>query len=80
MEWQPMESAPMDGTRVILLLTTGAGDMVHVGRKCQRDNSGWEIEPNGYWSSVRGWIPLPTERIKSARIEPHHPDPKSEQN
>jgi hypothetical protein len=69
MEWQPMESAPMDGTRVILLLTTAAGDLVQIGHKCQKPNSGWYIEPSGYWSSVRGWIPLPKERINSALIE-----------
>lgn len=57
--WRPMSSAPMDGTRVILLLSTGAGDMVHIGRKDPRPVSGWEIEPHGYWTSVKGWIPLP---------------------
>lgn len=71
--WQPIDTAPKDGTRVLLLLSTGAGYMVHIGRKDQRPNSGWEIEPNGYWSSVRAWVPLPAPLAKAILTEGQKP-------
>lgn len=61
--WRPIETAPKDGTKIILLLSTGAGNMVHIGCKDQRPNSGWHIEPNGYWSSVTHWLPLPAAPV-----------------
>ena len=67
--WRPIETAPKDGTKIILLLSTGAGNMVHIGCKDQRPNSGWHIEPNGYWSSVTHWLPLPAAPVSHGGAE-----------
>lgn len=67
--WRPIETAPKDGTKIILLLSTGAGNMVHIGCKDQRPNSGWHIEPNGYWSSVTHWMPLPAAPVSHGGAE-----------
>lgn len=58
--WQHIDTAPRDGTRVWLRLSTGAGPMEYIGSKHQDPSprSGWNIEPSGYWVSVTHWQPL----------------------
>lgn len=57
-EWRKIEDgAPKDGTRVWLRLETLGGYTPMIGHW---DGRVWQIEPCGFWSSVSGWMPLPT--------------------
>lgn len=64
--WQHIDSAPCDGTRIWLRLSTGAGPMEYIGSKNQDGRfKGWNIEPNGYWVSVTHWQPLGLDSVRS---------------
>jgi hypothetical protein len=63
MDWQPIKTAPRDGTRVLLFgySNTGVRARIHEGHWVRR---------NGYWDTGRGrvhpthWMPRPDH--------PHH--------
>lgn len=53
-QWQPIETAPTDGT---MMLLSGAG-WVRIGRPA---GPYWEIDGAGIsWTSCDGWMPIPT--------------------
>lgn len=57
-EWKPIETAPKDGTSVLVLI--GSCGMAHVARFV---DSGWEIAWDGYslswFDGPVKWMPLP---------------------
>lgn len=57
-EWQPIETAPKDGTR--LLLHPGPRDYSVVGRRSLL-NHWWESLPGKHRVRPSHWMPLPTE-------------------
>jgi hypothetical protein len=57
--WMPIETAPLYGKRIWLRLETASGPMTCIGSKPDdRRFKGWNIEPNGYWTSVTHWQPI----------------------
>ena len=58
MAWQPIETAPKDGTTVLLAWPSG---MVTAGYRSRYENVGWAT-PHGTYSGVyqpTHWQPLP---------------------
>lgn len=55
--WQPMATAPKDGTRVLLCLS---GE-VAIGNLDPEDyNDGWAMEHGDIWPAPEGWQLLPS--------------------
>lgn len=59
--WQPIETAPRDGTRIIVSIF---GGYVTVARYFERQNQWWEInnDPSDSWGAEllpSYWMPLP---------------------
>jgi len=71
-EWQPIETAPKDGTQIILAELDGGGEVKHIDVGCwDLIDEGWEsdIRPYHGWTSnswpfndegPNHWIPLPS--------------------
>lgn len=60
--WLPMDSAPHDGTRVLLLARLGnSAPTVQVGTRASIAGATWVIEGFGIYSAFKflGWQPLP---------------------
>lgn len=59
-EWQPIETAPKDGTRVLLFSPGGDGEdptrQVAEGAWCR---VWWRMEAGDYWTTPTHWIALP---------------------
>jgi len=63
MEWQPIETAPKDGTEIIVLLGTHAVSARWIGHQGGCAGCGWETlgSRSGYYAGhvPGGWMPLP---------------------
>lgn len=62
-EWQPIETAPKDGTEIIVLM--GAKDI----------RLGWYFAPS---STTRGWLDQSSKKIRPTHWMPLPDPPKSE--
>lgn len=57
-QWQPIDTAPKDGTVIALYLLAKPDSFVAAG---WWDGAIWRIAPSGYWSNVTRWQPLPAK-------------------
>lgn len=77
MEWQPIKTAPLDGTRVIVVYAVHKGPFIDIARW---DNDKYASEPRPLWvgnmSNLWGkvaarqnppthWMPLPDEPVSA---------------
>ena len=66
-EWLPIESAPKDGTEIIVDTTTEYANDVSLVVWCEADEGG----PEGWWDYWGGllepkyWIPVPKKPVKN---------------
>ena len=62
MEWQPIDTAPKDGT--FILIIDGLGDLPFAKVSC------WDVEKQAFWyphvTKPEFWMPLPTPPINES--------------
>ena len=68
MKWQPIDTAPKDGTRVLLT----DGKFTQIGLWCQwlsvpGNPEEWFYEGGRGWNDPTHWMPLPTPPLEEAR-------------
>ena len=68
--WRPIETAPKDGTEVLMVFVSEDGEVLH--RVVRWDGSEmwpWRDEYTGYRErDAKGWMPLPTPPQQEPRI------------
>jgi hypothetical protein len=71
MEWQPIETAPKDGTEVLLNSRTspyvGSWRRGWVGEP-QDNEVGWRASCCGRWTGPTCWMPLPAPPVDAENL------------
>jgi hypothetical protein len=57
--WQPIETAPKDGTRVLLYIDEDEGPCIGKWDIDFWQKPNWCMEAGDYWSGATHWQPLP---------------------
>lgn len=73
MEWQPIETAPKDGTDIIVGMDIATVWVVHVAfwrdYDLDMEDTGWTSDDEGWWSYVRGSVSQ--EKLDGYRTPTH---------
>lgn len=63
MEWQPIETAPKDGTRILLVTSSGRPRRIFMGSYTDKGSWWpWRVDQTNYHinqSDLTHWMPLP---------------------